>query len=146
MAAVNQDCVDLVKRFEGKFLESYLCPAGVPTIGYGHTGKNIKLGMKISNEEAESLLEEDLAVFATGVKKLVHVSINENQLGALVSFSFNLGLGSLGSSTLLKKLNAGDYTGAADEFLRWNHCKGMVLAGLTRRREAERLLFLKEVD
>jgi len=131
----------LIKSFEGLELEAYLCPANVWTIGYGHT-KGVKKGDKITKEQAEKLLEEDLAFFRNGVKRLVKVALNKNQFGALVSFAYNLGLGSLESSTLLKMLNAKDYQGAADQFLRWNKSKGKVLTGLVRRREAERAVFL----
>jgi lysozyme len=85
---------------------------------------------------------KDVARFEDGVNKLVTYTINQNQFDALVDFSFNLGLGNLGSSTLLKKLNAGDIKGAAEEFLRWDKAGGKVLAGLTKRRKAERDLFL----
>jgi lysozyme len=91
---------------------------------------------------AEALLALDILRFQNGVLKLVTYPINGNQFDALVDFSFNLGLGNLGSSTLLKKLNAGDVKGASEEFLRWDKAGGKVLAGLTRRRKAERDLFL----
>ena len=135
---------ELIKSFEGLELEAYLCPADIWTIGYGHTG-NVKEGDSITKSEAESLLDKDLQTFRNGVKRLVKVPLNENQFGALVSFAYNLGLGSLQSSTLLKMLNAGDYTGAADQFLRWNKSGGKVLTGLVRRREAERAVFLTPV-
>lgn len=135
---------ELIKSFEGLELEAYLCPADIWTIGYGHTG-NVKEGDSITKAEAEALLDKDLQTFRNGVKRLVKVPLNENQFGALVSFAYNLGLGSLQSSTLLKMLNAGDYTGAADQFLRWNKSGGKVLTGLVRRREAERAVFLTPV-
>lgn len=135
---------ELIKSFEGLELEAYLCPADVWTIGYGHTG-NVKEGDSVTKAEAEALLEKDLAVFRNGVTRAVKVPLNENQFGALVSFAYNLGIGSLQSSTLLKLLNAGDYAGAADQFLRWNKSKGKVLTGLVRRREAERAVFLTPV-
>lgn len=135
---------ELIKSFEGLELEAYLCPADIWTIGYGHTG-NVKEGDRITKAEAEALLDKDLQTFRNGVKRLVKVPLNENQFGALVSFSYNLGLGSLQNSTLLKMLNAGDYTGAADQFLRWNKSGGKVLTGLVRRREAERAVFLTPV-
>lgn len=135
---------ELIKSFEGLELEAYLCPADIWTIGYGHTG-NVKEGDRITKAEAEALLDKDLQTFRNGVKRLVKVPLNENQFGALVSFAYNLGLGSLQSSTLLKMLNAGDYTGAADQFLRWNKSGGKVLTGLVRRREAERAVFLTPV-
>ena len=135
---------ELIKSFEGLELEAYLCPADIWTIGYGHTG-NVKEGDSITKAEAEALLDKDLRTFRNGVKRLVKVPLNENQFGALVSFAYNLGLGSLQNSTLLKMLNAGDYTGAADQFLRWNKSGGKVLTGLVRRREAERAVFLTPV-
>lgn len=135
---------ELIKSFEGLELEAYLCPADIWTIGYGHTG-NVKEGDRITKAEAEALLDKDLQTFRNGVKRLVKVPLNENQFGALVSFAYNLGLGSLQNSTLLKMLNAGDYTGAADQFLRWNKSGGKVLTGLVRRREAERAVFLTPV-
>lgn len=138
---INQKGIDLIKHFEGLYLESYKCPAGVWTIGYGHTG-GVSAGEKISGEKAEDLLKGDLEKFEKGVEELVQTDINEDQFSALVSFSFNLGLGNLSKSTLLKKLNAGDYTGAADEFPKWRKAGGKVLQGLVKRRAAERELFL----
>lgn len=146
MSAVNRATIELVKRFEGLFLKAYVCPAGVLTIGYGHTGKYVTKGLVISKEKADELLENDLEKFATGVSSLVKVSLNENQFGALVSFAFNVGIGAFGSSTLLKKLNAGNFSGAASEFARWNKAGGIVLGGLVSRREAEKELFLLDVE
>jgi lysozyme len=97
----------------------------------------------MTQEQADALLMKDIARFQDGVNKLVtYKPLTQNQFDSLVDFAFNLGLGNLGSSTLLRKLNAGDVKGAADEFLRWNRAGGQVLAGLTRRRQAERDLFL----
>lgn len=139
--------IDLIKRFEGLKLESYLCPAGVPTIGYGHTGGNIKLGQKITEEQAEKLLAEEYTKLESKVANLVKVPLRQNQLDALVSFAYNLGLGALQGSTLLRKLNTGDYRGAAMEFEKWVYSKDpktgvrIVLSGLERRRKAEKQLF-----
>lgn len=134
--------INLIKRFEGLKLTAYRCPAGVPTIGYGTT-KNVKLGTTITEEKAEDLLKKDLVRFETAVKTDVRVKLNQNQFDALVSFSYNVGTGALQSSTLLKKLNHGDYKGASQEFSRWNRAGGKVLNGLIKRREAEKELFLK---
>lgn len=144
--------IDLVTEFEGLYLKAYKCPAGVWTIGYGHTGKvggkQICSGMVITKEKAISLLKNDMANSESYVKKYVKVPLNQNQFDALVSFQFNTG--ALGNSTLLKKLNKKDYSGAADQFLVWNkaHVNGKltVLNGLTRRRQAERKLFLTPVE
>ena len=132
----------LIRKFEGLRLKPYRCPAGVPTIGYGHTGPDVKPGLVITQQQADQLLVNDLAKFERGVNALVTVKIKQNQFDALVSFSYNLGLGSLQQSTLLRLLNAGNFQAAADQFLRWNRAGGHVVAGLSRRRAAERDMFL----
>ena len=137
--------VQLIKEFEGCKLKAYKCPADVWTIGYGHTD-GVKEGDEITQQEADRLLAADVDLFTSGVQRLVTSDINRNQLGALVSFAFNLGLGNLRHSTLLKLVNAGDFVGAANQFPRWNKAAGKVLPGLVRRREAEKQLFLKEED
>ena len=98
----------LIREFEGLRLEAYKCPAGVLTIGYGHTS-GVKEGMSITEAEAEQLLDADVESAAAQVKSAVKVELNANQLDALIDFVFNLGIGNLRSSTLLKKLNARDY-------------------------------------
>lgn len=132
---------ELTTSFEGLRLEAYLDTGGVPTIGYGHTA-GVRMGQKITKEQALKFLDEDIAEAVEAVNYLVKVSLTQNQFDALVDFTFNVGSGALGSSTLLRKLNVGDYEGAAQELLRWNKDNGKVIAGLTRRREAERKLFL----
>lgn len=139
---ISLNGLNLIKEFEGLELKAYKDSVGVVTIGYGSTGPHVSMGMTITKEQAEQLLKKDLERFEKGVPTLVKVPLNQNQFDALVSFSFNLGLGNLKSSTLLKKLNAKDYQGAANEILRWNRAGGKVLNGLTRRRIAERDLFL----
>ncbi len=138
--------IALIKQFEGCKLTAYQDSVGVWTIGYGWTqpvdGKPIRAGMTIKQETAERLLKTGLVSYESDVSRLVKVGLNQDQFDALVSFTYNLGARSLSTSTLLRKLNAGDYAGAADEFLRWNKAGGKVLNGLTRRREAERALFL----
>ena len=139
---INEEGLKLLKKFEGCKLKTYRCVAGVLTIGYGHTGKDVTEGMTITKKEAEDLLVKDLERFEAGVKDLVKVSISENQFSALVSFAYNIGLNALSGSTLMKKLNAGDVMGAADQFERWNKAGGKEVQGLTNRRLAERDLFL----
>lgn len=143
---VNPAGVELIKYYEGLRLSAYQCSAGVWTIGYGTTS-GVYEGQRISAEEAERLLKKDLNKFSLDVEDLVTVPLNSNQFSALVSFVYNLGEGALRTSTLLRKLNSGDYAGAADEFPRWNKAvvngQMTVLEGLTRRRAAERKLFLK---
>ncbi|XUY29785.1 lysozyme [Agrobacterium sp. rho-8.1] len=142
--AINKASIDLIRQFEGCELTAYLCPANVPTIGYGTTKglKRADVGRKtITEAEATRLLLEDVARFEKAVDKLVKVTLTDNQRGALVSFTYNLGEGNFGSSTLLKKVNAGDFKAAQLEFAKWDKAGGKVLAGLTRRRAAEAKLF-----
>ncbi|VAG40729.1 glycoside hydrolase family protein [Enterobacter hormaechei] len=138
--------ISLIKEFEGCKLNAYQDSVGVWTIGYGWTqpvdGKPIRAGMTIKQETAERLLKTGLVSYESDVSRLVKVGLTQGQFDALVSFTYNLGARSLSTSTLLRKLNAGDYAGAADEFLHWNKAGGKILNGLTRRREAERALFL----
>ena len=138
--------IALIKEFEGCKLTAYRDSVGVWTIGYGWTqpvdGKPIRSGMTIKQETAERLLKTGLVSYESDVSRLVKVRLTQGQFDALVSFTYNVGARSLSTSTLLRKLNAGDYVDAADEFLRWNKAGGKVLNGLTRRREAERALFL----
>lgn len=136
----NSKGVNLIKSFEGLKLKPYICPAGVLTVGYGHT-KNVKAGQTITEEKAEELLEQDLEEFEKAVLKHVTVKLNENQFAALVSFVFNLGAGNFKKSTLLKRVNEGKHSEAAFEFSRWNRAGGKVLPGLSRRREMEARLY-----
>ena len=137
---------DHIKEFEGLRLDAYLDVAGILTIGYGHTGADVKSGMKISQAEADALLHKDMRWAIDAVTKSVTVPIDEYQQAALISLTFNIGASAFKSSTLLRKLNAGDIEGAANEFGRWNKAtvggKKTVIKGLTRRRESERKLFM----
>ena len=145
MMQISENGLDLIRKFEGLRLAAYLCPSGVLTIGYGHTGSDVKRGQKIDEDRATELLMNDVKRFETSVNNLVKVEITQGMFDALVSFCFNLGAGSLHGSTLLRKLNAGDTAGAAEEFLKWDKANGKSLAGLTARREAERQLFIGDV-
>lgn len=163
---ICKKAIALIKCFESLHdgdmshlgLQPKMCPAGIWTIGYGRALRD-KKGTRflkgdadkaeayekypnMTVEQAESLLALDIEYFEKGVRNVVTVDLTEDQLGALTSFTYNIGLGNFEKSTLLKKLNAGDIEGAADEFLRWNKSGYKVLNGLTRRREAERNLFL----
>ena len=141
---VSQDCVELVKHFEGFEDTAYLCPANVWTIGYGRT-RNVKEGDRITEPQAERDLLEELEEFKHQVLDSVKVELKQNELDALTSWTYNLGVGNLKSSTLLKKLNAGNKSEVPAEMIRWNKANGKVLAGLTKRREAEAELWAKEV-
>lgn len=140
----NARGVALIKASEQCRLQSYLCPAGIPTIGYGHTGPETKLGQRITQHQAAEILASDLERFEASVSTLCP-GVTECQFAALVSFAFNVGVTSLANSTLRKKLQQGDVPGAADEFLKWTHAAGKVLPGLEIRRAAERALFLETV-
>lgn len=139
---ISQKGIDLIKSFEGCRLSSYKCPAGVWTIGYGHTGCDVKPGHVISQEQADKYLKMDLIVHSNNVSRLVKVPLNQSQFDALVSFEFNVGYGAFNSSTLLRLLNQGKYTDAANQFDRWVYANRKVLPGLVRRRAAEKSLFL----
>jgi lysozyme len=134
--------VALVKQFEGLRTCAYLDAAGIWTIGYGHTGDDVRSGVRIDAAEAEALLRQDLAAAEEAVHALVTQPLAQPSFDALVSFVFNIGAAAFAGSTLLRKLNAGDIEGAAAEFERWRYAGGRVLPGLLRRRIAERTLFL----
>ena len=147
---VTQEVVQHVKRFEGCKLTAYPDPGsknGEPwTIGYGHTSDGflkVEKGLRITQDVADGALENDLNEIAAAVERLVKVELNDNQFGALVSFTFNVGVGAFSKSTLLKKLNAGEYDAVPGELARWNKNDGKVMAGLTNRRAAEAGLWAK---
>lgn len=146
---INAAGLALIKEFEGLRLRAYLCPADVPTIGYGTTvypdGRRIRVGEEITQAQAEEYLRNDLRVFEREVERMVLVPVNENQFSALVSFAYNVGPAALRKSTMLRFINEHRYADAAGEFARWNQAAGKVLPGLVRRREAERALFIKPV-
>ncbi|MDX2211650.1 MAG: lysozyme [Oculatellaceae cyanobacterium bins.114] len=138
---INAKGLQLLKNFEGLSLTAYKDAVGIWTIGYGTTS-GVKPGQKITQAQAEEFLKRDLQRFEAAVDRLVKVPLNSNQFSALVVFTYNAGERALATSTLLKLLNQGHYQAAADQLLRWNRAGGQVLAGLTRRRQAERALFL----
>jgi GH24 family phage-related lysozyme (muramidase) len=152
---IHPDGVALIKEFEGLRLGAYRDTGGIWTIGYGHTGPDVTPGLRINSAQAERLLLEDIGRFAALVDQAVTAPINEHQRAALVSLVFNVGPGRKGPggrsgiitladgrpSTLLRRLNAGDYAGAAQAFGAWVFAGGQRLEGLVRRRKAERALF-----
>ncbi len=131
----------LTKNFEGCVLTAYADQGGVWTIGYGHTGPGVHAGLTVTQDQADAFLESDIAGSVACVNKLVTAEISQNQFDSLVDFVFNLGCASLAQSTLLRSVNTGDLAGAATQFLRWDHIRGVVISGLTRRRQAEATLF-----
>lgn len=144
---ISDSGVDFIATFESLRLAAYLCPANVWTIGWGTTvypnGIKVKKGDTCTAEQAKTYKAHDLRRFEKCVNSAVKVSINQNQFDALVSLAYNIGEKAFSDSTLVKKLNASDYQGAANQFSAWNKSKGKVLNGLTNRRAAERKLFLK---
>jgi len=138
---ISKTGVALIQEFEGLELESYQDSVGIWTIGYGTT-RNIHEGMVITEGQATQFLEKDVSETEQAVNNMTSYPINQNQFDALVSFAYNVGITALRSSTLMRKLNAGDVDGAANEFQRWVRAGGKVLPGLVRRREAERALFI----
>lgn len=166
---ISEDGLRIIQHYESCQLEAYKCPAGIWTIGYGHTGQDVKPGMVISPQRAEELLRADIASFERDVQSLVKVFVTQRQFDALVCFAFNVGSDidadtiaeGLGDSTLLKKVNAGEFKLAAEEFLKWDKADGshnrkdddgdglvdepgekQRLKGLTRRAHSQRALFL----
>jgi lysozyme len=159
---VSDKAKSLIKHHEGVRLKPYLCPAKLWTVGVGHVlypeqaklkvDDRSKITLRIedfrlwSPAEVDSLLRSDLARFELGVARLCpNTALNQNHFDALVSFAFNAGLGSLQRSSLRMRYNRGDYEGAAAEFLNWTKGGGKVLAGLVKRRNDERALFLGRV-
>lgn len=142
--AVNLAGRSLIKQFEGLRLKAYLCPAGVWTIGYGHT-RTAQPGMVLTLEEAEWLLDDDLRQVACAVEPLIPVALNDNQFAALVSFAFNVGVSNFASSTLLRLLARGWYEQVPAQLIRWNKVRGEAMGGLTRRRSAEAQLWNQPV-
>jgi|TARA_R110000803_G_C11966219_1_gene319265 lysozyme len=137
---ISLEGVELIKKFEGCELTAYRCSANVLTIAYGRI-KEVKEGDTCTQEQAEEWLTEELLEYESYVNDMVEVSLLQNQFDALVSWVYNLGPSNLKSSTLLKVLNSGEYKSVPEQIKRWNKAGGKVLEGLTRRRQAEALLF-----
>jgi lysozyme len=136
----------LTKSFEGLRQTAYQDSGGVWTVGYGHTGPSILAGLTITRVDAEALLRADLAEAVTCVNRTLRVPVLQHQFDALVDFTFNAGRGNLLQSTLLRKVNLGDFAGAAAQFALWVHAGGEIVAGLVRRRAAEAAMFRGETE
>ena len=138
----SQACIDFIKSFEGFRAKAYMDLAGIPTVGYGHT-EYVDLGDEVTEEEACELLRQDVQEAADAIDDLVDVELTQNQFDALTSWIYNCGREAFRNSTLLKLLNSGHSNEAvAAQLLRWNKANGVVVAGLARRREAEKRMFL----
>ena len=138
---ISEEGKKFLKSFEGCRLKAYLDGGGVPTIGWGHT-HGVKLGDTLTQAEADALFDVEIEVFQEAVSALIKAPVMQCELDAVVSLAYNIGVSAFKNSTLLKKLNIMDYYGASLEFGRWNQDNGKVIAGLARRREAERKLFM----
>jgi len=143
---ISQQGIDFIASKEGFIPHTYIDQAGYPTIGYGHKVKSGEIFTSLTKAQARQLLEQDVTLAVAAINKYVKVALNQNQFDALTSFVFNIGQGAFARSTLLRKLNAGDYTSAAQEFERWkyitSHGQKLVSNGLVNRRNAEQQLFL----
>lgn len=146
---INRAGLELIKQFEGFRAEAYLCPADKWTVGYGLTSAagiiDVHKGVKVTEAEASEHLRQVLEKFGAQIKPLLKVEASENEWAAMLSLAYNIGPGAFAKSSVLKRFNAGDKAGAADAFLMWVKAGGKTLAGLKRRREAERALFLEPV-
>ena len=139
--AYSSQGLALTQQFEGLKLHAYQDPAGIWTIGYGHTGPDVHDGLAITAEHASELLRSDVATAVAAVRRLVSIPLTQNQFDALVDFVYNVGAAHFAHSTLLRELNAGDCAAAAAQFVAWTHCGSSVSPGLLRRRQAEQTLF-----
>lgn len=140
---ISEAGLEHIKHFEGLRLKAYLDPVGIWTIGYGHTGKDVYEGLEITKQQAHDLLVEDVKEAEQDVNLLAKVTLTQGQYDALVDFAYNLGGGSLKSSTLLRQVNAGLMESAAKEFERWVYADGKMLPGLVKRREAAKQMFME---
>jgi len=146
---VSDKCIEMIKHHEGVRLRPYRCPAGLWTVGVGHLigdGKTLPdaWNRTFTMEEVNDILKEDLHRFERGVLRLCPNGLTQSRFDALVSFSFNVGLGNLQRSSVRMRHNRGDYAGAAEAFLMWTKAAGRVLPGLVKRRQDERALYLKD--
>ena len=142
MRQISQDGLDLIKRFEGFSRTVYVCPAGYPTIGYGHVVKSDEdFTVGIDAEQADELLRQDAGIAERAILRLINVPLTDGQFDALVSFTYNLGGGALQRSTLRRKVNRENHTEVPEQFLRWVWAGGRQLKGLIRRRAAESQLY-----
>jgi lysozyme len=135
--------ISLIKSFEGCVLKAYLCPASVWTIGYGHTGPEVKKGLVWTQSQADEALQKDASRFESAVNTALKYPVSQNQFDAMVSLAFNIGTAAFSASTLVKKFNSGDIAGAAQQFVVWNKAAGKFNSGLLMRRASEMYHFCK---
>jgi lysozyme len=141
MRHITQEGLDLIKRFEGFGSKVYICPAGYPTIGYGHLVRQSESFAEISQDEAEDLLRKDVESAERAVLRLVNVTLTDGQFDALVSFTFNLGSGAFQRSTLRRKVNRQAHAEVPGQLMRWVWAGGRRLNGLVKRRRSESSMY-----
>lgn len=149
MMKISENGVDLITEFEGYVGSAYIDPVGIWTIGFGSTyifGRPVRRGDVVDEDQALAALVDDVKKFLAQVEDFIQVVIGQNQIDAVACFIYNIGPEAFKRSTLLKLMNEGDMRGAAKQFLRWNRAGNKVMAGLTRRRQAEMELFLNGID
>ena len=137
----SDELIAFLKGWEALRLDAYLDAVGVPTIGYGRTA-DVKMGDTCTAEQAEKWLRDEVDETWHAIDTFIRQTLAQHEMDAVVSLTYNVGVGAISKSTLLSRLNNGDFGSAADEFLRWNKAGGKVLAGLTKRRKAERAMFV----
>ena len=142
---IPQYLIDFIKQYEGLRLTAYYDSVNVLTIGYGHTGRDVHIGEIITQQEADSLLTNDILLFWNSISRNIKVSLTDYQHAALTSFAYNLGMSNLLSSTLWRLVNEGQFELASEQFTRWVYAGGEILPGLVKRREAEKEMFLGKV-
>ena len=141
MQTLSRQGLSLIQQFESFVPEVYICPAGYPTIGYGHVVKEGERLYCITEEDALTILKQDVGFAERGVRRWIHAPISQYQFDALVSFTFNLGTGALQRSTLRRKVNRGQHGYVPGEFRRWVYTGGKKLKGLVHRRDVEAQLY-----
>jgi len=140
-AVIGAAGLSLIQESEGLRLKTYRDPVGIPTVCYGHTGPDVRMGQVYTREQCAAILIRDIRVHRDGIRRCVTAPLNQNQQDAVVSLAFNVGVPTTCRSTLVRKLNARDYAGASKEFDRWVYASGRKLPGLVTRRNREQALF-----
>ncbi len=145
MSTPSSLAAQIIEQFEGRRYDAYLDSGGIPTLGIGHTGKDIHMGMTWTDAQIDAALAADINEAQTGIRKLLNKQLSEKSMAGVTSFVFNLGLQALASSHLLQCINSGDYLGAARAFIVWDHVASQEVKGLLIRRLKEAALFLEGV-
>lgn len=143
MITASEKAYSLIRNFEGLRLKAYKCSAGKYTIGYGHTNR-VKSWERITPEYAEELLKRDIESIEKELSAIISVDLNQNQMDAIISFVFNVGVGNFRSSTLYRRIQAKRFDDVPNQMKRWIYCRNKILNGLVKRREVEAKLFMED--